>query len=160
MARFCQFGRFCQSAISLSGSLQCKVCASNMLSNYKADQVLFITFFFTFLHILPHDRWPKIGPATKSILCHSGLTRIWLQWQPCIVIAFSKPQLATLRCRKSFKILDKDWNISQSTRFNLFNISVKSTKNLIILLGMFYMFPIHSQILLQYLWYHYCLISL
>ena len=84
-----------------------------MLSNYKADQVLFITFFFTFLHILPHDRWPKIGPATKSILCLSGLTRIWLQWQPCIVIAFSKPQLATLRCRKSFKILDKDWNISQ-----------------------------------------------
>ena len=73
---FCQFGRFCQSAISLSGSLQCKVCASNMLSNYKADQVLFITFFFTFLHILPHDRWPKIGPATKSILCLSGLTRI------------------------------------------------------------------------------------
>ena len=84
---------------------------SNMLSNYKADQVLFITFFFTFLHILPHDRWPKIGPATKSILCLSGLTRIWLQWQPCIVIAFSKPQLATWRCRKSFKILDKNWRV-------------------------------------------------
>ena len=87
------------------------LCFQYMLSNYKANQILFITFFFTFLHILTHDRWPKIGPATKSILCLSGLTRIWLQWQPCIVIAFSKPQLATWRCRKSFKILDKNWRV-------------------------------------------------
>ena len=37
------------------------------------------------IYICSHDSLPKTGTDSKESMCHSVLTRIWLQWQPCIV---------------------------------------------------------------------------